>query len=185
MEENKSKTMNDYTNQTTQCKFTKDENTQISYNLPNFKTKKEKSSTKSLLNFISNKNKIVLNSNFDQLGSKKFLTEREKAMEEIVLEDTILENTIKTNKKRSKNKVKHYNNKRFYKHISNDAVMKNKNNKKLDKIFYNNINELNNNEFRKDSILLSDNISDNSFSFLNEKDSLIISIVEEMLNLKV
>ena len=46
---------------------------------------------KILFDFISNKNKIKLKSCFDKKGTKKFLSEKEKAMAEITLFDEILE----------------------------------------------------------------------------------------------
>ena len=65
---------------------------------------------KILFNFISSKNKITLKSCFDQKGSKKFLSEKEKAMAFLELPDDIIEE--KTKKKRKsrkdiKRKTKH------------------------------------------------------------------------------
>lgn len=67
---------------------------------------------KSLPNFITSKNKIFLKSFLDHKGTKKFLAEKEKAMEELILEDKIVEEKkiIKkasnscTKQKNSKNK---------------------------------------------------------------------------------
>ena len=60
---------------------------------------------KSLFDFISSKNKIILKSCFDHKGAKKFLSDKRKAMDEIVLEDEILdENLEKSKKKKSINK---------------------------------------------------------------------------------
>ena len=68
---------------------------------------------KSLYNFISSKNKLILKSCFDYKGAKKFLSEKEKAMAEFVLSDEILdideENKAKNNsnhQKRRKTKEK-------------------------------------------------------------------------------
>jgi hypothetical protein len=64
----------------------------ISYDLGDHKYTKNKSnckSVKSLLNFITTKNKIIFKSNFDHKGSKKFLAEKAKALEECVLIDEI------------------------------------------------------------------------------------------------
>ena len=56
---------------------------------------------KSLFDFISNK-KIELKSYFDKKGTKKFLSDKEKAMEEIVLLDEIIdENKGKNNRNKS------------------------------------------------------------------------------------
>ena len=41
-----------------------------------------------LINFISCKNKLKFESDFDRKGVKKFLNEKAKAMEEIVLDDS-------------------------------------------------------------------------------------------------
>ena len=79
------------------------------------RTKKYKSlgkkKPKTLLNFISGKKKIQFKSNFDKKGAKKFLNEKSKAMEEIVLLDYIEEeknrdiskNHTKKNKSHKKN----------------------------------------------------------------------------------
>ena len=61
---------------------------------------------KSLVNFISSKNKIVLKSCFDHKGAKKFLSDKKKAMDKIVLEDDILDENIEKNKKKKKLNVK-------------------------------------------------------------------------------
>ena len=63
-----------------------------------------------LFNFISSKNKITLKSCFDQKGSKKFLSEKEKAMAYLELPDDIIEKKIKKkrkSKKGTKKKEKH------------------------------------------------------------------------------
>ena len=49
----------------------------------------------SLFNFISSKNKITLESCFDQKGAKKFLSEKEKAMAFLELPDDIIEEKSK------------------------------------------------------------------------------------------
>ena len=56
---------------------------------------------KSLFDFISNK-KIKLKSYFDKKGTKKFLSDKEKAMEEIILFDEIID------KKKNRDKSHHY-----------------------------------------------------------------------------
>ena len=44
--------------------------------------------SENLINFISCKNKLKFESDFDRKGAKKFLNEKAKAMEEIVLDDS-------------------------------------------------------------------------------------------------
>lgn len=53
--------------------------------------KKSKSRAKTLKDFISKKNKIIFQSDFDQKGTKQFLAEKKKAMEKIILIDEITE----------------------------------------------------------------------------------------------
>ena len=65
-----------------------------------------------LFNFISSKNKITLKTCFDQKGSKKFLSDKEKAMAFLELSDNIIEDKKKKKKKRhsrkdTKRKTKH------------------------------------------------------------------------------
>ena len=60
---------------------------------------------KYLFDFISKKNKIKLNSCFDKKGTKKFLLEKEKAMEKIILFDEIIDkkqNTKKSHKDKNR-----------------------------------------------------------------------------------
>ena len=57
---------------------------------------------KSLVNFISSKNKIVLKSCFDHKGAKRFLSDKNKAMDEIFLEDEIPDENIEKSKKKKK-----------------------------------------------------------------------------------
>lgn len=52
---------------------------------------------KPLYDFISCKNKILFKSCFDKKGSKKFLSEKSKAMEKIILFDDLLEKKQKKN----------------------------------------------------------------------------------------
>ncbi len=64
----------------------------------------------SLSNFISSKNKITLESCFDQKGAKKFLSEKEKAMAFLELPDDIIEEKPKKkrqSRKDTKSKAKH------------------------------------------------------------------------------
>ena len=73
------------------CPTTYNLNTDISHN------------EKSLFDFISNK-KIKLKSYFDKKGTQKFLSDKEKAMEEIVLFDEIIDE----NKNRNKSQHHHH-----------------------------------------------------------------------------
>ena len=56
---------------------------------------------KSIFDFISGKNKIILKSCFDKEGAKKFLYDKEKALAELVIPDEIKEENLidKRNKK--------------------------------------------------------------------------------------
>ena len=62
--------------------------------------------TKYLFDFISKKNKIKLNSCFDKKGTKKFLLEKEKAMEKIILFDEIIDKKQNTKKSHKDKKRK-------------------------------------------------------------------------------
>ena len=71
-----------------------------SFNLSESENLRDK---KSLVDFISSsKNKIILKSCFDHKGAKKFLSDKSKAMDEIVLEDEILDENIEKSKKKKK-----------------------------------------------------------------------------------
>ena len=61
---------------------------------------------KYLFDFISTKNKIKLNSCFDKKGTKKFLLEKEKAMEKIILFDEIIDKKQNTKKSHKDKKRK-------------------------------------------------------------------------------
>ena len=76
----------------------KDKYCPTSYNLKTDISHNEKS----LFDFISNK-KIKLKSYFDKKGTKKFLSDKEKAMEEIVLFDEIIDEN-----KNNRNKSHHH-----------------------------------------------------------------------------
>ncbi len=86
------------------------------------KSSLSKKKSKQLFYFISSKNRIKLESDFDRKGAKKFLNEKSKAMEEIVLID---ENTDDehNHKKKSPHKKKH-NNKLSKVHHSHNALLK-------------------------------------------------------------
>jgi hypothetical protein len=78
---------------------------------------------KSLVDFISSKNKIILKSCFDHKGAKKFLSDKRKAMDEIVLEDEILdENLEKSKKKKSKNKKSKSRDKKHIRSVSHHTL---------------------------------------------------------------
>ena len=62
---------------------------------------------KSLYDFISSKNRMVLKSCFDHKGSKKFLLEKAKAMQEINLSEDIKEEKKTSKKDRIKSHIRH------------------------------------------------------------------------------
>lgn len=121
---------NDFISNTNKDKISKDKTCQISPNLlvPKKNYKRYRKCTKSYQNFLTAKN-IIFKSSFDHKGAKKFLAEKEKAMEELILEDEIIQEKQKNknaphicNKKNgSKNKnntkkiLNHY-------HSNNDII---------------------------------------------------------------
>ena len=94
--------MNGYLN------FSSSNNLRIKYSGKSFNLNESENlrDKKSLFEFISSKNKIVLKSCFDHKGAKKFLSDKKKAMYKIVLEDEILDENIEKNKKKKKLNVK-------------------------------------------------------------------------------
>ena len=169
---------------------------------------------KYLFDFISTKNKIKLQSFFDKKGTKKFLSEKEKAMEKIILFDEINEDkldkkkTHKTHKETKKKKVKR-------RSISENAIIRVKPQKKEEKVknsaknlkkstnmvinidyvedINNNENKfLNMNKLKKRAIKFNSitsncsNIKSNEPLNLamNKDDSFIFSIVSEMSSVK-
>jgi hypothetical protein len=94
--------MNGYLN------FSSSNNLRIKYSGKSFNLNESENlrDKKSLFDFISSKNKIVLKSCFDHKGAKKFLSDKKKAMDKIVLEDDILDENIEKNKKKKKLNVK-------------------------------------------------------------------------------
>ena len=94
--------MNGYLN------FSSSNNLRIKYSGKSFNLNESENlrDKKSLFEFISSKNKIVLKSCFDHKGAKKFLSDKKKAMDKIVLEDDILDENIEKNKKKKKPNVK-------------------------------------------------------------------------------
>jgi hypothetical protein len=94
--------MNGYLN------FSSSNNLRIKYSGKSFNLNESENlrDKKSLFDFISSKNKIVLKSCFDHKGAKKFLSDKKKAMDKIILEDDILDEHIEKNKKKKKLNVK-------------------------------------------------------------------------------
>ena len=94
--------MNGYLN------FSSSNNLRIKYSGKSFNLNESENlrDKKSLFDFISSKNKIVLKSCFDHKGAKKFLSDKKKAMDKIILEDDILDENIEKNKKKKKLNVK-------------------------------------------------------------------------------
>ena len=79
-----------------------------------------------LINFISCKNKIKFKSDFDRKGAKKFLNEKDKAMEEIVLDETTDEE-----KKTSNDNYKHFERHRSHnKYYIGNKIVKHHNSQK-------------------------------------------------------
>lgn len=88
------KSTNDLTSNGNKDNILRNIKTHTSLDLINKKQKKNKNYRKyikSLDNFIKTKTKITFESFFDHKGAKKFLAEKEKAMEELILEDEIIE----------------------------------------------------------------------------------------------
>ena len=114
-------------------KYSIDDHRKHSYDSIKIKNKKYESlrrnDTMTLLNFISRKNKITFKSDFDRKGAKKFLNEKSKAMEEIVLIDYIKEENNKDNTKKKKSHHKRNsrknknNNKNNKQHHSQNALI--------------------------------------------------------------
>jgi hypothetical protein len=78
--------------------------------LHNQKEKNKRQSSKTIKCFLTKKNKLNLKSFFDHKGTKKFLADKMKAMEELDLNDEIIEeekneNNISLEDKKSKSKV--------------------------------------------------------------------------------
>ena len=211
---------------TNQEKNSNDELPKISYFSNNYKTIKKNNSKdkdKKLLDFISDKNKIIFKSDFDHKGAKRFLAEKEKAMEELTLiDETREENHIHNKKKLNLNKCKsshkiHSNLEFFNHHLGEDLQIHHHKHHKSHINLNLNLNEnytkhehkkLSSKNTRKNikikntqkmnvlkkSVLESDlnsfksskiNDNDNAFLEFKENDSLIYSILKELLNLKI
>ena len=100
------KTTNKFRSNSSIC----DIKTHISSDLATNKVKKNKSkkrinkTQKSLKKFFSIK-KLILKSAFDHKGSKQFLAEKSKAMEELILEDIIIPEKENKREKKSKKSI--------------------------------------------------------------------------------
>ena len=175
------------------------------FNLDESENQKDK---KSLVNFISSKNKIVLKSCFDHKGAKQFLSEKQKAMDKIVLEDEIPDENIKKNRKKrklsKKSKTKDKKHLRSESHNALDSLAKQKTSENLKdypKLSSENTlpdknlkskNQLNLNTYQRKSVKMSSIIS--NFSniqikeslnlIVNKNDSFIDSIINEMVRVK-
>jgi hypothetical protein len=175
------------------------------FNLDESENQKDK---KSLVNFISSKNKIVLKSCFDHKGVKQFLSEKQKAMDKIVLEDEIPDENIKKNRKKrklsKKSKTKDKKHLRSESHNALDSLAKQKTSENLKdypKLSSENTlpdknlkskNQLNLNTYQRKSVKMSSIIS--NFSniqikeslnlIVNKNDSFINSIINEMVRVK-
>ena len=119
-----------------------------------------------LINFISCKNKIKFKSNFDRKGAKKFLNEKAKAMEEIVLDENTdeekktISNHNHDNFKRHRSHNKYaFRNKIVKHHKSQKALL---NNFQLNKLSNKRNNILNYDQIYKSSntVFLINNVKD-------------------------
>lgn len=167
---------------------------------------KTENKEKFLFDFISDKNKIKFQSHFDKNGAKKFLSDKDKAMEKIILSDDILD---ENGKKKKKHKDKDRNKKPRRSISDNFAHLKkkekvikpSKNLKKTDMIINinyvddkksndNTNNNKNSNLFNSKKNINKHNSISSSYSNIyssspmnlavNKNDSLIFSIVSEM-----
>ena len=198
---------NKFISQKNKEKLSRDNIKKNPYDIVDLKIKKYKSlddNTKTLLNFFLHKNKFK--SHFDRKGAKKFLNEKAKAMEEIVLMDEIKEDKHEkyienSRKSKSYNKnVEKYNNfkqNNSYNELVNVEVHNFNSNKKQIKfeenkngndsfISFRNMNVINKqNGFIESSKnnknrLSTNNINEPSYLMTGENDSFIYSIVKEM-----
>ena len=146
MEPISSKSTENFTSNPNKDKNMRERKSHISPDLafPKIKINNEfKKYSKSFKNFVTKKNKIIIKSIFDHKGAKKFLAEKEKALEKLFLEDEIREekklnkavskNYNKTKNSKSKNNI----NKTIKKYPSQNALislkLKNNNRKSLEK----------------------------------------------------
>ena len=109
---------NKFISQKIKEKFSKDNIQKNPYDIVDLKIKKYKSledNARTLLNFFMHKNKFK--SHFDRKGAKKFLNEKAKAMEEIVLIDEIKEDKHEIFIENSKKSKSHNKIVEKYKHL--------------------------------------------------------------------
>jgi len=165
------------------------------------------SNIEKLLLFISSKNKIAFKSHFDKKGTKKFLSEKEKAMEKIILIDEIKDENNK-NKKHHHEKSKKIKKKarrsisdniiKFNPKAINQKLAPSQNFQKSQKIIINYIDDGKNNDTNnqikfpnKKKVVKLNSISSNYSNInsieplnlaINKNDSLIFSIISEMSN---
>jgi hypothetical protein len=154
-----------------------------SYDLGDHKYTKNKSnekSVKSLLDFITTKKKIIFKSYFDYKGSKKFLAEKAKALEECVLIDEIQDenahNYHKKNKRHSESKHKKNKIKKNLEHYRSENALsrfhhiESKKKNKLLKLF--DINNFNDNKKKSSQSVPKNSIHDiNDIGRISEKAS--------------
>ena len=135
-------TKNNYISQISKIKKSSKEIYKINiFDFHNQKEKNKRQSSKTIKYFLTKKNKIILKSAFDHKGTKKFLADKMKAMEELDLNDEIIEeekneNNISLNNKKSKSKInKNKISKKYRSHkvISNYKLNLNDTNKKSTK----------------------------------------------------
>lgn len=170
----------------------RDSYTKLSYNLENDKINKSERA-KSLLNFINPRKKIIFKSFFDQKGAKRFLAEKEKAMEEFILMDELEDenkNEKEINFHYSSKRIKSLNKKSKKNFISNKKILFHKSEANLKSI--NNIGRINQ-KINKKKISKFESIKskysnikskDNSNLMMGENDSFIFTIISEMDNFK-
>ena len=109
-----------------------------------------------LINFISCKNKIKFKSDFDRKGAKKFLNEKDKAMEEIVLDETTDEEKKTISNDNCKHLKRHISHNKNY--IGNKIVKHHNSQKELIQNFkLNKLSNKRNDTLKDDKILMSSN----------------------------
>ena len=178
------------------------------FNLDESENLKDK---KSLANFISSKNKIVLKSCFDHKGAKKFLSDKSKAMDEIFLEDEIPDENIEKSKKKKKfnkksktrdkkhlrsqshnaldilGKPKAFENLKAYHKLLSENTLPDKNFKDKKNKGELNLYSDNRKSLKMNSIISNFSniqIKESSNLILNTNDSFINSIINEMVKVK-
>ena len=140
-------------------------------NINYVKTNKKLNNFKQLLDFLSDKNKFSLNSNFDDKGSEEFLCGKSDAMKKIELNEYILEeeNTNKKIDKSSKiEKVEENTNNIISNYENKNEEALDKKNEKEGAVTQ--IKEIKNNNIIKENISFDSIITVNSKLFNNYKD---------------